>query len=380
MKANSLKRFLSQRYVPPFKHVLPGEMAEMLVRESLKQKVASDFMMLRRWLLLRLTGQSRLLSEHLPPAPARLLWLRNPTSVSIGDSVVELAGRALLGGYNVDLLTAKSPAAELYQTDRYFKNIFTDAGAVDASRYDFALLDLFNTDSIKLKLRVCPRMPFAGVQGFFYGGHYHKMLFSCYRIHHLLGYPYSEHELSSFLKPRLFLEDEPLSLPRRNRMRACLVLGGVLPLKTYRSWPEVIRRLRQSWPSQKSFPEIVLIGSDNGQPYVEQVMSALDQDQAMSFVGKLSLRATARLIAGCDFFIGPDGALMHCAVALEIPGLALIPFNLPQLYLPPETKMQALFDAQNINNISPELVARRLREQMNLASSPSTAPSQYCAP
>ncbi len=367
MISDRFRRFFSQRYTPQFRHVLPGRMDEMRMREGLKQKTIADFRMLKRWLLLKLSWQSRLLSDRLPSAPARLLWVRNPRSASIGDSVMELAGRTMLKNYEVDLLTAKS-VASLFQTDHFFKKVFTAPESIDASNYDFCLLELFSSQSIKLKRQICPDMPFAGLQGFFYGATYHQMLFNCYRIHHLLGYPYSECELAPFLRPRLFLEDEPSPLPPKKKFRACLVLGGVNPIKTYKSWPAVIRLLRQRWPAQKTFLEMMLIGSDNGQAYVEQVMDALDRDQARSFVGKLSLRATARLIADCDFFIGPDGGLMHCAVAADVPGLALFPTNDPQLFLPPETKMEALWGTtEDINTINPELIAKKLEEQIGLA-------------
>ncbi len=84
--------------------------------------------------------------------------MRNPKSASIGDSVMELAGRTMLGGYDVDLLTHKG-TDELFKTDRHFKNVFTEPGAVDPRRYDFVLLDLFNTNSIKLKSRICAPIP-----------------------------------------------------------------------------------------------------------------------------------------------------------------------------------------------------------------------------
>jgi heptosyltransferase-2 len=369
MTVNPLRRLLSKRYKPPFRQALPG--AGVPLQETPRQKLAADFMMLKRWVWLNLSGQSRLLSESLPPAPARLLWIRNPTRASIGDSVMELAGRTLLGGYEVDLLTAHPPA-ELYHTDPYFKNIFTDAGDVNASYYDFILLDLFNTNSIRLKLRVCPMTPFATIQGFFYGLPYHHMLYSCYRINQLLGYPYSDHGLRPFLSPSLFLENQPL-LPKAH-LRMCMVMGGVYATRTYRIWPEVCRILRRIWPEEKLFPEIVLIGSSNGLDEVETVLDVLGRDQASSFVGTLSLRDTAGLISDCDFFVGPDGGLMHCAVALNIPGVALFRKIQPHLFLPPETTMRVLYDSEDVNDIKPELVARAIQEQLERLRPPHRLP------
>ena len=188
-------------------------MTAMVENERPSQKLRENGKLLRRWLWLNLTGQARLLQDRLPPPPARLLWL-SPSSNSIGDSVMELAGRALLGAYEVDLLTDKF-YAELYRNDRYIKRVFTDPAKIDPSGYDLGLQDFFNTRSLRIKRRVCPRLPFAAVQGFFWGADYNRMLFSCYRIHHLLGYPYTTDDLRPFLRSRLFLEDEPPPLPLR---------------------------------------------------------------------------------------------------------------------------------------------------------------------
>ncbi|MCX6928983.1 MAG: hypothetical protein NT154_38090 [Verrucomicrobia bacterium] len=351
---------LAQRYTPPFKHELPGTMAEMLANERLPQKLREIGKLLKRWLWLNLNGQSRWLQDRLPPPPARLLWL-SPSGNSIGDSVMELAGRALLGAYEVDLLTDKF-YAELYSHDKYVRKVFTDPDAIDSSRYDFGLQDFFNTRSIRLKRRVCPRLPFATMQGFFWGADYHRTLFSYYRINHLLGYPHTEEELRPLLRPHLFMEAEPAPWPREpGRRRGVLIIGGAHPARTYQQWPEVIRGLIAAWPSGQPFPEFPVVGSRNGLVYVEPVMAAFGPGKARSFVGALSLRATARLISDCDFFIGPDGGLMHCAVALDVPGVALFARLPPWLLLPPKTEMKPIYDGTNINSISPQAVAQAAR-------------------
>jgi ADP-heptose:LPS heptosyltransferase len=357
-----LGRLLAQRYTPPFKHELPGSMAAMLENERLPQRLREHCKLLKRWLWLNLNLQSRLLQDRLPPPPARLLWL-SPSSNSIGDSVMELSGRALLGAYEVDLLTDKF-YAELYSRDRYFKRVFTNPEAIDPSRYDFCLQDFFNTRSIRIKRRVCPRLPFATLQGFFWGADYHRTLFSYFRINHLLGYPFSEDELRPMLRPHLFLEAEPSPSPReRGRRRVVMVIGGAHAARTYRKWPDVIRCLLTTWPPEQPFPEFTLVGSRNGLAFVEPVMAAFNPGKAKSFVGALSLRATARLISDCDFFLGPDGGLMHCAVSVDVPGVALFARLRPNLLLPPKTDMQPIYDPSNVNNIPPQEVAEAVRNR-----------------
>jgi ADP-heptose:LPS heptosyltransferase len=73
------------------------------------------------------------------------------------------------------------------------------------------------------------------------------------------------------------------------------------------------------------------------------------------------LRAAARLVSDCDFFVGADGGLMHCAVAADLPGVALFGRVEPKLRLPPETAMQALYDADDVNHNPPQAVAEAIR-------------------
>ena len=357
-----LCRLLGQRYTPPFQHELPGTMAAMLEKERLPQKLRENSKLLRRWFWLHLTGQARLLRDRLPPPPARLLWL-SPSSNSIGDSVMELAGRALLGAYEVDLL-ADEFYADLYRSDRFLRRVITDPAAIDPSHYDFGLQDFFNTRSLRIKRRVCPALPFATLQGFFAGADYNRLLFSCYRIHHLLGYPHTAQELRSFLRPRLFLEDEPAPLPKeRGCQRVALAVGGKYPPRAYRQWPEAIRCLITAWPSGEPWPEFVLIGSGNGWADAQAVSAALGNRESKCFVDTLTLRATARLLYDCDFFLGADGGLMHCALAANLPGVALFGRVRPSLRVPPETEMEALYDANDVNNIAPQAVAEAIRKR-----------------
>jgi heptosyltransferase-2 len=345
-------------------------MRAMLADESWNRKLSADFKLLKRWFWLKMNLPSRLLWDRLPPPPLRLLWL-NYSSTSIGDSIMELAGRAMLDGYEMDLLTNKQHA-DLYLQDRYFKKVYADAEQLNAAHYDFVLLDLFNTRSIQLKKRICPNLPCACLQSFFYGASFNRTLFSCYRIHHLLGYPYSEEQLQHFLRPWLFVEDQNPLPPKQKKYRFALMLGGVEPFKTCQQWPEVIKLLRLRWSADSDFPEFVLLGSQNGTAYVEPVMAALKNGDATPLVGKLTLRQTAGALAACDAFLGTDGGLMHCAVALDKPGVALFGRFSPQLLLPPRTNMHPIYDALDVNNIPPAAVADAILVKMQKLEMPKS--------
>jgi heptosyltransferase-2 len=142
-----------------------------------------------------------------------------------------------------------------------------------------------------------------------------------------------------------------------------MVIGGAHAARTYRQWSDVIRRLIATWPPGQPFPDFLLVGSRNGLAFVEPVMAAFSPGKARSFVGALSLRSTARLISDCDFFLGPDGGLMHCAVSLDVPGVALFARSRPELLLPPATDMQPIYDPNTVNNIPPPAVAEAFRNR-----------------
>lgn len=358
---NPLSNLLAQRYTPLFRHSLNSQIEATLATESFLRRQKQNFKLLRRWLVFKTSGQASLLHEHLPAPPARILWL-NFLNNRIGDSVMDLSGRALLGAFEVDLLTDKSQA-ELFATDRYFKNVFSNPALVDPSRYDFALVDYINTESLRLKRKWFPALPFASLYGFFSGPEVNRTLFSYYRIHHLLRYPYSDEQLETFLTPQLFIEEKPFPLPAKNgRKRIALTLGGLADFKTYRQWPEVIRHLREQWPTAQRFPQFILIGSQNGLQYVEPVKAALAGCDEVSLVGDLSLRTTARVLADCDFYLGADGGLMHCADALKLSGVVMFGNRVtPEIALPPHTTMKTLKDSRGVNHIPPQTVADKIR-------------------
>ena len=328
--------------------------------EGFLKKQKKNFKLLKRWLMFNTSGQTGLLRDQLPPPPARILWL-NFLNDRIGDSVMDLAGRALLGAFEVDLLTDKSQA-ELFSTDRHFKKVFTDPSSIDPAGYDFVLLDYVNTRAISLKRKWFSALPFASIYGLFHVPQVNRTLFSCYRIHHLLRYPHSEAELQPFLSPQLFVEGEPCPLPAKNGLkRVALTLGGMAPFKTYCHWPEVIRNLRKHWPSERRFPQFILIGSQNGLGYVEPVKAALEGCEVISLVGALSLRTTVRVLADCDFYMGADGGLMHCADAVKLPGVAIFGNRVTsEVALPPHTAMKTLGDPRGVNHISPAAVAEKI--------------------
>lgn len=353
-----IKHFFAQRHTLPFRDFLPNTATEILARESFFWATSQNWRVLKRFLFLYFCRQTSLLSDALPPAPAKILWL-NPSSTSIGDSLMELAGRALLHpAYTVDLYTDRWNAS-LYQHDSYFNQVITDPTQIKPEGYDFVLLDLFNTRSIRFKQKYCPTIPFASLQGYFYGPDFNRLLFSVYRIHQLLGYPFTEVEIQPYLSPQIFVERVQSPIESKCKaVRIALAVGGVDPLRTYQSWELVLNGLWQQFDQQI---EVVLLGSANGEEDATRLKNKFEQKPLFNLVNQLSLTQTAKVIAESDFFIGADGGLMHIAAALLKPGVALFGFFRPELRLGPNGLIENVFAENQVNDCLPsEVIAKSI--------------------
>lgn len=68
--------------------------------------------------------------------------------------------------------------------------------------------------------------------------------------------------------------------------------------------------------------QVVLLGANNEQDVAEQVASSF-KDGALNMVGRTSLREALALLAEVDLLIGNDTGMMHAAVALGTPTVAI---------------------------------------------------------
>lgn len=348
-----LKHFFAHRHTPPFRHVLPNTITTFLAKESRLRAISQNWRVLKRYLLLCRYRQAGLMREQLPPAPARILWL-NPSSTSIGDSLMELAGRKLLHpAYQIDLFTDRWNAP-LYQHDKFFGQVFTDPAQIDSNTYDFVLLDLLNTRSIRFKHQYCPLLPFASLQGYFYGPDFNRLMFSVFRIHQLLAYPHNDAVLQSYLRLSLFLPDDlPALQPKKTPLRLAVAIGGVDPIRTYGHWGEVFTALWQRYGAEL---EIVLLGSANGRDHAQQLMAQFSQQAIVNQVEELNLIKTAKAISQSDFFLGADGGLMHIAAALHCPGVGLFGFFRPELRLSPDSVIHSVFAENHVDDCPVEAI------------------------
>lgn len=343
----------SERYTPRFKGSLPSSIDEMLDNESYFTKLKATIRLYRRFLTLLISAQLGLEYEYIPRNIRRVLWI-NVSSTSIGDSIMELSGRVLLREkYQLDLLTDAKNAA-IYASDDIFNRVYNSAEQIDEN-YDFVLLDINNSKSIRLKAKYFKCIPFASIMGYFYGADFNRMLFSFKRINALQGYAVNDEYINQHAQNYLNLANFRTLVSER---QIVLVIGGEDQLiRTYHRWDSVVTLLSQ----QFSEYSIVLIGSANGVEMSAKIMS-LKLPNLRNEVNQLSLVETASIIANSDYFIGADGGLMHIADALNIAGVALFARFKAKFRLAPHTLLRDVYANDKVSDIEPEIIVEVFTE------------------
>lgn len=78
-----------------------------------------------------------------------------------------------------------------------------------------------------------------------------------------------------------------------------------------------------------------------------KVLHSLPPDRQIDLIGKTDPGTAAAALSRCDFFIGNDSGLTHCAAAVGIPTLGLFGPSWPHLYRPWGAKAQFVQTPQN---------------------------------
>ncbi len=313
--------------------------------------------------LLRWTGQSKLLEpEAAAGGVRRVLWITTWTTV--GDAILDLAARSLVPP-SIELELCIAPAlAPLFAHDARFARVHLDPAACGAG-FDLVLLDVLSTASIRLKARHFSGVPFATLRGHLLGESFDRAAFADRRVRQLFGLG-----LGAVVAPWLTLGSdgrvdvrpaEPASF------RLGVPLGARVAEKRYPHWPAALARIAAGWPRPERPPRFVLLGHG---PDAEADVAAFDagflaRHATLAIDRHGSLADAARALAGCDAFLGVDGGLMHVAVALGVPGLAVFARQVdPAWFLRPGSGMTALRVDGAPAGLTPENLARRWFERL----------------
>ena len=340
-------------------HALPFEdsIANALEAEYREQSFGRRFQARRkafgRAAMLVLGGQSRLHVEEVPHGTRRMLWAYSWTTV--GDAIMDLAPRSLLPPQvAVELLIAPH-LAPLFATDARFRRVHVDPAACGAG-FDLLLLDSLRTSALRMRRKHFADVPFATMREHQAGERFDRAAYADRRLRQLFGVA-----TGPVVGPHIDLADETPRRGTTGRFRIGLALGSRLPSKLYPHWLRAIHMISAGWPASAPKPEFALLGQgDSARRQRDELTAApLPNDAStLSLVGSGSLRKTAIDLAGCNAFLGVDGGLMHVAIGVGTPGLALFTRVDPVYFLRPESTMRPLASAGGLGGIEPERVAQ----------------------
>jgi heptosyltransferase III len=79
---------------------------------------------------------------------------------------------------------------------------------------------------------------------------------------------------------------------------------------------------------------VAVFGAPGEEEICRQVLNSIPADKQIDAIAKGDPGSAAAAIARCDFFIGNDSGLMHCAAANSVPTLGLFGPSYPHLYRP----------------------------------------------
>ena len=124
--------------------------------------------------------------------------------------------------------------------------------------------------------------------------------------------------------PTLDLGESGGTVFEEERFRIAVPLGTRVARHSYADWKDVLRRIVSAWPDGLARPQFRFFGGGNS---ARKELGALAKDFVAAHgsdeLDHSDLRQSALWLAECDAFLGIEGSLMHMAVGVGTPGLAL---------------------------------------------------------
>ena len=334
----------------PFAEPVANTLAQEFAGQRFGRRARALGKIALREMALRVNGQARRRVERVPASVRAMLWVY--TSTRVGDAIMDLAPRLLVSRrVEIDLLIAPA-LAPLFATDRRLRDVHTDPNALPAD-LDFILLDGFRSTALRLKAKRYPQLPFASMRGHNAGDRFDRTAFADRRMRQLFGLPGAE-----VAAPTLDLGDAGGKVFEEERFRIAVPLGARLARLRHAQWKETLCRIVLAWPNNVAPPWFRFFGQGES---ARKDLAAIGNDfVAAHGAAELDggeLRRTASDVAECDAFLGVEGSLMHLAVGVGTPGLALFARTDPAYALRPAGTMRALRSTGDLAELDAAKVA-----------------------
>lgn len=146
-------------------------------------------------------------------------------------------------------------------------------------------------------------------------------------------------DLEDVPSPKLWFSDDQQKKAKSLIPEGSAVLG-VGPTANWagKTWPaerfiEIVEFLTQSGGFMEG-ARVAVFAAPGEEEAAEQVLSSVAEDKALNIIAKTDPGTAAATIARCDFYVGNDSGLMHCAAASGVSTIGVFGPSYPHIYAP----------------------------------------------
>ncbi|MGQ0527260.1 MAG: glycosyltransferase family 9 protein [Alphaproteobacteria bacterium] len=98
----------------------------------------------------------------------------------------------------------------------------------------------------------------------------------------------------------------------------------------------------KTWPSERfieiieymNYPRVAVFAAPGEEEVAYKVLNAIPADKRIDMIARCDPGTAAAALARCDFYVGNDSGLMHCAAANQVKTLGLFGPSRPHIYRP----------------------------------------------
>ncbi|MCK5519114.1 MAG: glycosyltransferase family 9 protein, partial [Alphaproteobacteria bacterium] len=106
--------------------------------------------------------------------------------------------------------------------------------------------------------------------------------------------------------------------------------------------------------SESIFPlaRVAIFAAPGEEETAYKVLNAIPEDRRIDVIAKTSPVEAAAALQRCDFYVGNDSGLMHCAAASGVPTLGLFGPGWPRIYRPWGERCAFVATPENFNQLT----------------------------
>jgi heptosyltransferase-2 len=141
---------------------------------------------------------------------------------------------------------------------------------------------------------------------------------------------------------------------KREKNQIAIVVGGFVPERTYKQWPELIKNILKEFNAIN----IVLLGSNNGVAMAGEIMKTQSNHKRITnLVSKTKLDEAFNILKESSMVICADGGMLHMGRAARTPTLALFSGGIhPLMRFNKDDPAFAFHARSSVSDIDPSII------------------------